>query len=102
MRISDWSSDVCSSDLHVVHVAEQGAAAGAHDALVDDVGGQFRRGVPEGDLHGIHDGADLRSEAPRVGKASVSMSRSRGSRYHSKKNSIHSTSRHYITHTLTP
>src|SRR3546814_15455676 len=32
MRISDWSSDVCSSDL--VHFAAQGIAAGAYDIVI--------------------------------------------------------------------
>src|SRR3546814_13074215 len=32
MRISDWSSDVCSSDLHPRHALYQGCAAGV-DAL---------------------------------------------------------------------
>src|SRR3546814_8665733 len=30
MRISDWSSDVCSSDLDVFVVAELGGTAGVH------------------------------------------------------------------------
>src|SRR3546814_1741665 len=47
MRISDWSSDVCSSDL---------TAAGEGDALLHDVGGQLGRRLVEGDLHRIGDG----------------------------------------------
>src|SRR3546814_949667 len=31
MRISDWSSDVCSSDLQAVHVAALGADDGCRD-----------------------------------------------------------------------
>src|SRR3546814_10908081 len=34
MRMSDWSSDVCSSDLHVVAVAEPPAPGGAAEVEV--------------------------------------------------------------------
>src|SRR3546814_8642387 len=71
MRISDWSSDVCSSDL-LPHLA---------DLLTDDI-------------HEVWDHADLlvvgnkdpeyrsRSEERRVGKECVSTCRSRWSPYH--------------------
>src|SRR3546814_3371309 len=96
MRISDWSSDVCSSDLrredaaedflfqrpaspqrdagqrivgdgdgeaglvaqHFVETLQQRAAAGEDDALVDDVGGQLRRGILERDADALDDRAD--------------------------------------------
>src|SRR3546814_4520456 len=84
LRISDWSSDVCSSDLLaqiIVEALDQRTAAGEHDALVDDVGGQFGRGVFKGDTHALNDGADRfregRSEERRVGKECVSTCRSR-------------------------
>jgi hypothetical protein len=48
---------------HEVEIAEQRAAAGEHDALVDDVGGQFRRGVLERDLDRLDDGADRLGQA---------------------------------------
>src|SRR3546814_18553484 len=35
MRISDWSSDVCSSDLELRHRGRRGRAAEAITALVD-------------------------------------------------------------------
>jgi hypothetical protein len=38
-----------------VQIGQQRAAAGQHDALVDDVGGQFRRGVLQRDLHRLDD-----------------------------------------------
>src|SRR3546814_14993227 len=47
MRISDWSSDVCSSDLH----AQAGAATGGLAVLA-------QRGVDAGDLHAQLRGAD--------------------------------------------
>src|SRR3546814_8207883 len=60
MRISDWSSDVCSSDLDVERLGAEGANAGDHlpcaggvgsgnayrtkRARIADDGGQFRSG----------------------------------------------------------
>src|SRR3546814_1051798 len=69
MRISDWSSDVCSSDL----IARRGrGTAGKRDAEQQ----QEREGGerPQGD--------EPRSEARRVGKECVSTCRSRWSPYH--------------------
>src|SRR3546814_7250680 len=76
MRISDWSSDVCSSDL-----ARRGrgrgagtaalAAAPGHQRVVDPYVGR----LPEAALH-------QRSEERRVGKECVSTCRSRWSPYH--------------------
>src|SRR3546814_17437662 len=98
MRISDWSSDVCSSDLHRGAVEPDGVVeAGAHEAVVldllvgggalgvkghDGVGGQVVGEVGEGAglEHGIV--ADRRSEERRVGKECVSTCRSRWSPYH--------------------
>src|SRR3546814_17992970 len=111
MRISDWSSDVCSSDLQPQRrrrrslsvasqclsgrprrrnrTAEGGRGAGADRTRLPD-----RRG------------AETRSEERRVGKECVSTCRSRWSPYHSKKkkhyHAIH-TKTSYITlnHTKT-
>src|SRR3546814_11417592 len=94
MRISDWSSDVCSSDL----------------ALRGDVpGGEPYRAHPDGYANAaelvaglktiapfdisvaaypeVHPDSDCpqRSEERRVGKECVSTCRSRWSPYHSKK-----------------
>src|SRR3546814_19340750 len=104
MRISDWSSDVCSSDLiavlehHRLHVQAVGPAvvgevqlgrgAGKHadggtlelqrafDA--EGLGNHETLTVVEGDGREIQ----TRSEERRVGKECVSMCRSRWSRYH--------------------
>src|SRR3546814_19515778 len=101
MRISDWSSDVCSSDLSVGGVAahrgplflaegtglaqdvvrhadlsdvvQQGATVDAHELVRVDPRLQLRRD-------------ELRSEERRVGKACVSKCRSRWSPTHTKKN----------------
>src|SRR3546814_12410361 len=100
MRISDWSSDVCSSDLgHVPFLdtqagerfeaiwldAERGRAGqdmlperhaviGGHVDLVGQLAGEAAADQPQG-----------RSEERRVGKECVSTCRSRWSPYPSKK-----------------
>src|SRR3546814_1759031 len=67
MRISDWSSDVCSSDLS--HVAPSNTAAcQCRQKIAVDV---FR-----------HSDRQARSEERRVGKECVSTCRSRWSPYH--------------------
>src|SRR3546814_6138740 len=66
MRISDWSSDVCSSDL-AARAAKQGKAAGA-----------AWRGWIDGQVLPAFE----RSAERRVGKACVSTCRSRWSPYH--------------------
>src|SRR3546814_1377431 len=73
MRISDWSSDVCSSDL----VAGFG--------IGDDRGGRVIFAVQSFDLIGIENRVSFqerRSEERRVGKECVSTCRSRWSPYH--------------------
>src|SRR3546814_12840862 len=97
MRISDWSSDVCSSDLP--RIARIG---GQHLALVDQIqdreaAGDLDRAGNLPDLHLLRSlrerggqriglapaeiAAD-RSEERRVGKECVSTCRSRWSPYH--------------------
>src|SRR3546814_15160843 len=78
MRISDWSSDVCSSDLR---------GARRHDRHGDIR--RARRTPPRSVLDGEHAPSDphssRRSEERRVGKECVSTCRSRWSPYHYKK-----------------
>src|SRR3546814_10055525 len=69
MRISDWSSDVCSSDLH-----RPGEARGSY------VSAPGFSACPLGDI--IFIPAHQRSEERRVGKECVSTCRSRWSPYH--------------------
>src|SRR3546814_11026808 len=107
MRISDWSSDVCSSDLAAEHRGH-GLDRGAHDVVVrvllgeGDAAGlavraQHQRlrllGVERLD-HAVPQqarGAELgRSEERRVGKEGVSTCKFRWSTYTYKKNSIRS------------
>src|SRR3546814_13349506 len=107
MRISDWSSDVCSSDL-LGHggverflptavdederafldealcrrAADAGRAAGDHGGL------SVQSGHVMGPFVGIAQASDYaaaRSEERRVGKECVSTCRSRWSPYHKKK-----------------
>src|SRR3546814_2989578 len=74
MRISDWSSDVCSSDLR--------------DRRHDAGRGPYPHAPAEGPA-----GGGTRSEERRVGKECVSTCRSRWSPYHYKKNNpIHAQS----------
>src|SRR3546814_7679107 len=82
MRISDWSSDVCSSDLDgIVWYNESGVRP---DMLVrfDPATESFQSWpIPSGGVY-----ADIeRSEERRVGKECVSTCRSRWSPYHKKK-----------------
>src|SRR3546814_2805862 len=80
MRISDWSSDVCSSDLvasmNGVTVQRQRSLAFVKEADVVLIGSGIR-------TRDIADDSDLlRSEERRVGKECVSTCRSRWSPYH--------------------
>src|SRR3546814_17573215 len=98
MRISDWSSDVCSSDLHVVEkvlgsrgdVRVRGALAPLGRAVSSDggviVSGQwpFASGSfePEWIIASTLIFDEERSEERRVGKECVSTCRYRWSPYH--------------------
>src|SRR3546814_11545325 len=102
MRISDWSSDVCSSDLVD---AATGKVALVRYTAVDDAGTTLNPLLFDGQVHGgIAQGAGQalmedvnydpgsgqlltgsfmdRSEERRVGKECVSTCRSRWSPYH--------------------
>src|SRR3546814_15692464 len=99
MRISDWSADVCSSDLergvvealverarahHAVDVGRDDHQILAREARLD-VGAHHRRGgeIVGRDVEEALDlpGVQVRSEERRVGKACVSTCRSRWSPY---------------------
>src|SRR3546814_13102485 len=103
MRISDWSSDVCSSDLQAVHLdADRPVpdllAPDRHEVLVGVIHPAVRRvlGIELGQRAPVARGLDvavaleptgpelldLRSEERRVGKECVSTCRSRWSPYH--------------------
>src|SRR3546814_1772779 len=85
MRISDWSSDVCSSDLGLAASAGRIADGPAHRIarrnrrdgfarLQGNIGDTFRRSIKPVE--------STRSEERRVGKECVSTCRSRWSPYH--------------------
>src|SRR3546814_2635713 len=76
MRISDWSSDVCSSDPSIVDFRKEGN------------GGKYYQSHDEEDRVGMMIGGNwtckklTRSEERRVGKECVSTCRYRWSPYH--------------------
>src|SRR3546814_14808845 len=98
MRISDWSSDVCSSDLQIsplsVEWQKAGEAArkagnyqGATDALESALAVDPRNRTAYIELAQVArapglQGKAIRSEERRVGKECVSTCRSRGSPDH--------------------
>src|SRR3546814_7685216 len=78
MRISDWSSDVCSSDLGGVAMIEEveiGGLPGARLPAHEPLGRPAIDGV-------ARCREQARSEERRVGKECVSTCRSRWSPYH--------------------
>src|SRR3546814_3569119 len=86
-RISDWSSDVCSSDLRVPELVSQ-----AFHRAMSGRPGPVAVALPEDMLRDMTEAADAapyqvarpgaRSEERRVGKECVSTCRSRRSPYH--------------------
>src|SRR3546814_19760875 len=107
MRISDWSSDVCSSDLSLRHQARHHRAdgGGVGKALISaepvsaahNISRTFSGGRPSTTPLSVATSgrsirigsaviaARIRSEERRGGKESVSTCRSRWSPYHYKK-----------------
>src|SRR3546814_13954609 len=104
MRISDWSSDVCSSDLRLpgADLLDLAGDPGLEEVAPGGVADQ-----PEGRQHhhGEHHDLDApaqarRPEERRVGKECVSPCRSRWSPYRQKQNTIITTHSTYPdTHT---
>src|SRR3546814_13503447 len=94
MRISDWSSDVCSSDLRDQPGGD--VSLGTVDEIVVDAELADRQRDREGPAARVEieplaadqrpDQHRQRSEERRVGKECVSTCRSRWSPYHSKHN----------------
>src|SRR3546814_6809650 len=94
MRISDWSSDVCSSDLMAmessVEAVDMSALDPAKIVALDIVSAEVRRNfrdycarwATQPPFYIMHDGILQRSEERRVGKECVSTCRSRWSPYH--------------------
>src|SRR3546814_5456408 len=88
MRISDWSSDVCSSDLPVLVLLGEQVVDDGGDLALQREGEHAHDGVPQQPGHQVeahHEeepGDEQRSEERRVGKECVSTCRSRWSPYH--------------------
>src|SRR3546814_15925047 len=92
MRISDWSSDVCSSDLAEGKAApgRQGTAThrsphGQPDHALPQIGEEPKKAPHQAGLKKIAMWVAQRSEERRVGKECVSTCSSRWSPYHEKK-----------------
>src|SRR3546814_15424021 len=86
MRISDWSSDVCSSDLSFARDFRSPSAGGQCATMKSRTSWRnesYSAPNPSSILNPLY---DLRSEERRVGKECVSTCRSRRSQYHKKKN----------------
>src|SRR3546814_7601962 len=88
MRISDWSSDVCSSDLPPLPLRSTPPSSSATPRPALNF--YVHQHPHEDDVHHQQDecrdrARDERSEERRVGKEWVSPCRSRCSPYHSKK-----------------
>src|SRR3546814_7214097 len=80
MRISDWSSDVCSSDLvdrQIGRLVERLKAAGAWDSTVIALTSDHGEMMGDHWTLGKFGYFDQRSEERRVGKECVSTCRSR-------------------------
>src|SRR3546814_17351133 len=84
MRISDWSSDVCSSDLKT----SREIAVMIGRIMMASTTPAVRIVVPAGLTGLAKNGRKPRSEERRVGKEGVSTGRSRWSRYNKKKKLI--------------
>src|SRR3546814_12544468 len=82
MRISDWSSDVCSSDL--MHDPTKAAGAHVSNARKRLFAESRKRFLEQINDIPIANKAVRRPEERRVGKECVSTCRSRWSPYHTK------------------
>src|SRR3546814_14361377 len=109
MRISDWSSDVCSSDLSSVRSLIFAKKAGDRCDLRPEpwrdweVSAKENQGRPVGRrlFAPRFEAAARRSEERRVGKACVSTCRSRWVPYHEKKKyNMNNTNTHHVVYTL--
>src|SRR3546814_15939372 len=100
MRIIDWSSDVCSSDLFGVIDEHVRGALGKVDADAVARPHQRQPAADDGLGRGVQDRRAAaryrlaRSEERRVGKACVSTCRFRWSPYHLKKKNTRNDKKH--------
>src|SRR3546814_1779679 len=82
MRISDWSSDVCSSDLQLGREARIMFLLAPGGVDQQEARGFHHHRRPEQPLDDAEAKVGPRSEERRVGKECVSTCRSRWSPYH--------------------
>src|SRR3546814_7641021 len=83
MRISDWSSDVCSSDLFVLQLVTGGREAPLATIRTGPTDRSTRSAaIRSGQSRPVPIRRYIRSEARRVGKECVSTCRSRWTPYH--------------------
>src|SRR3546814_9053065 len=85
MRISDWSSDVCSSDLPKLNSTSRSAAPLFRSSVMLSTSKAVGMPLPSKVTPAVESGS-RRSEERRVGKECVSTCRYRWSPYHYKKN----------------
>src|SRR3546814_14379308 len=97
MRISDWSSDVCSSDLHSLvrlicitkwHRSIEGSESERWLAPAAFGNGKLVMNAAYRRQHAQFRPPPVRSEERRVGKECVCTCRSRVSSYHYKKKAL--------------
>src|SRR3546814_17685153 len=94
MRISDWSSDVCSSDLALEDRATIGNMAPEYGATcgffpIDEETISYLRATGSSEERAaLVEAYDKRTEERRVGQECVSTCRYRWSQYHYKKNQV--------------
>src|SRR3546814_1679381 len=86
MRISDWSSDVCSSDLYGLANKRVTLSTAGMVPMIDKLGELSDVSLAVS-LHAANDEL-RRSEERRVGKECVSTCRFRWSPYHYKKKKV--------------
>src|SRR3546814_3695551 len=95
IRISDWSSDVCSSDLHpelgaqspnefIKVLEDSGLILEVGTWILDEACNGFKQLIAKGKIDPLQFSlcVNIRSEERRVGKECVSTCRSRWSAYH--------------------
>src|SRR3546814_20999191 len=102
MRISDWSSDVCSSDLQASdHSHPDGCPSGRSNRTFKLRPASRRPHGAEAfaEPRSAHAAGERRSEERRVGKECVSTCRSRWSPYHYKKKNSKTDEMSHTEHT---
>src|SRR3546814_21048063 len=104
MCISDWSSDVCSSDLQAARLGARLVQFGRGFRVGDDASAGAQAHAFAAQRQGANQDVQVevaiaiqRSEERRVGKECVSTCRSRWSRSHYKKKRTTSKHQHAIT-----